>query len=170
MKNKWLLIACYCLTAIVVCTALRIEYLNIKSGYFLPRNEAAVRNWVLPELDEFLERVDDQIYERRQNSAEADAIENNTQIAEVLPGAPYSAAEQRTVESMKNLHASHIYLQWWVRSFGIAQYLLAPAALVAAVICIVAISGWASKSTAALCAGMNGISILLMLTRNYWNA
>ena len=171
MKNKWLLISCYLLTVIVVTTACRIEYLNIKSGYFLPRNPAAVRNWIIPELDEVLERLDYQIYERRQNSAAAEAIENGSSVtAEVSLGAPYSAFEQRTLDSMKNLHTSHSYLQWWVYSFGTAQYLLAPAALIAAIVCCVSLGGWGSKSTAAFCACLNVGSIVLMLTRNYWNA
>ena len=171
MKTKWLLIFCLCLTAIVVCTACRIEYLNIKSGYFLPRHEAAVKNWVIPEIDEVLERLDNLFYERRKNSAAAEAFENgSSETAEITFGAPYSVAEQRSLDSMKNLHASHTYLQWWVGSFGIAQYFLAPAALVIAVFCAVAPTGWVSKSTAGLCAFLNGGSIVLMLTRNYWNA
>ena len=171
MKTKWLLISCLYLTAIVVCTACRIEYLNIKSGYFLPRHEAAVKVWVIPELDEVLERLDHLLYERRQNSAAAEAIENGTAVtAEITLGAPYSAAEQRSLDSMKNLHTSHTYLQWWVGSFGIAQYLLAPAALILAIVCAVVLTGWGSKSFAGLCAFLNGASIVLMLTRNYWYA
>ncbi len=171
MKTKWLLIVCLFFTAIVVCTAGRIEYLNIKSGYFLPRHEAAVRNWVIPELDEVLERLDHVFYERRRNSAAAEAFENGTaETAEITHGPPYSAAEQRSLESMKNLHASHTYLQWWVGSFGIVQYFLAPAALILAIFCSVSLAGWVSKSTAGLCAFLDAASIVLMLTRNYWNA
>lgn len=169
MKSKWLLIICCCLTAVVVCIACRIEYLNIKSDHFLPRHEVAVNSWVVPELDEVLERLDNVIYERRQNVASAEAVEKSTPLTEVSFGAPYSADEQRSVNSMKNLHASHTELRWWVGSFGIAQYLLAPAALIVAIICVVSIAGWGNKSTAALCACLNGISVLLMMTRNYWN-
>jgi hypothetical protein len=171
MKSKWLLISCYLLTIVVVTTACRIEYLNIHSGYFLPRNPATVGNWIIPELDEVLERLDYQIYERRQNFADAEAIENGSSVtAEVSLGAPYSASEQRTLDSMKNLHASHSYLQWWVYSFGTAQYLLAPAALIAAIICCVSLGGWGFRSSAAFCACLNVGSIVLMFTRNYWNA
>ncbi len=170
MKNKLLLISCCCLTAIVVGVAGRIEYLNIKSNHFLPRNEVAVREWVIPELEEVLERLENKIYERRQDAAAAAAHESGSKPAEVVFGPPYSASEQKTLDSMKNLHASHTLLRWWVGSFGIAQYFLAPIALIAAIVCVVAFGGWRTKSTAAFCAGLNGISILLMLTRNYWNA
>ena len=171
MKSKWLLISCCCLTVIVICIAFRIEYLNIKSQFFLPRNDAAYSNWEIPELDLVLERLDNQIYERRQNSAAADAIENGSSvIAEVSLGAPYSEAEQKTLDSMKKLHATHTSLQWWVSSFGIAQHFLAPLALIIAVICAVALAGLSSKSTAALCACLNGLSILRMLALDYWNA
>jgi hypothetical protein len=37
-------------------------------------------------------------------------------------------------------------------------------------VCIVSLSSWLIKSSAAVCAGLNGISIILMLTRNYWSA
>ncbi len=168
MMSKWLLISCYCLTAVVVGVACRIEYLNIESQYFLPRPEASPGGWVIPELDEVLERSDDLIYERRQNFADVEASENGGASAEVLFGAPYTAAEQRTLDSMKKLHASHTTLQWWVSSFGIAQYFVAPAALIVAIICFVSRGNWAAKSSAALCAGLNGIGIVLMLTRNYW--
>ena len=168
--NKWLLISCYCLTALVVAVACRIEYLNVKSSYFLPRHAHGDSAWVIPELDEVMERSEDLIYERRQNSAAAVAIETGEKPAEVTFGAPYTAAEQRTLDSMKNLHASHTELRWWVTSFGIAQYFVAPAALIAAIVCIVSLSSWLIKSSAAVCAGLNGISIILMLTRNYWSA
>ena len=170
MVNKWLLISCCIITAIVVCTACRIEYLNIQSSFFLPRYEVAVKEWVIPELDVVIQRLEDKIYERRQHYAAAVALENGGDPAEVSFGPPYSAAEQRTLDSMKNLHASHINLRWWVHSFGIAQYFIAPIALLVAIICVVAFGGWGTKSTAALCACLNGISISLMLTRNYWNA
>jgi hypothetical protein len=170
MMSKWLLISCYLLTVIVVAVASRIEYLNVKSDFFLPRHAHGGRPWEIPELDLVMERSDDLIYERRQNSAAAVAIENGSKPAEVTFGAPYSAAEQRTLDSMKNLHASHTNLRWWVSSFGIAQYFIAPVALCAAVICIVCLGSWGVKSSAALCAGLNAISIILMLTRNYWFA
>lgn len=166
--NRWLLISCYCLTAVVVAVACRIEYLNVKSNYFLPRHAHGDKPWEIPELDEVMERSEDLIYERRQNSAAAIAMESGTEPAEVTFGAPYSQAEQRTLDSMRNLHASHTNLRWWVNSFGIAQYFIAPAALIAAIVCIVCLGHWAIKSSAALCAGLNGISIVLMLTRNYW--
>ena len=171
MKSNWLLIACYCLTTIVVGVACRIEYLNVKSGYFLPRHELAFRHWVVPELDELIERTDDQIYQRRQNTALAEAMENGDAVpAEVPLGAPYSAKEQKFLDSMKTFHASHKNLQWWVGSFGIAQYFLAPAAFLVAIICAVVVTGWGAKSTAGVCAFLNALSILMMLTRNYWNA
>ncbi len=167
--SKWLLILCYCLTAVVVCIACRIEYLNVESEHFLPRQYAGLESWVIPELDVVLEKSDDLIYERRQNSAAALAMEEGNAPAEVTFGAPYSEAEQRTLDKMKRLHASHTTLQWWVGSFGIAQYFIAPVALIAAIICIVSLSGWTVKSTAALCACLNGVGIILMLTRNYWS-
>lgn len=168
--SKWLLISCYCLTALVVGIACRIEYLNIKSDHFLPRQQHGFKNWVIPDLDVVLERSDDIIYERRQNSAAAAAMENGGEPAKVAFGAPYSAAEQRTLDTMKELHASHTTLRWWVGSFGAAQYFIAPAALLAAVICIVSLGNWAVKSSAALCACLNGVGIILMFTRNYWFA
>jgi hypothetical protein len=171
MQNKWLLTCCCCLTAIVIGIACRIEYLNIKSQFFLPRNHVATINWHIPELEVVLERLDDQIYERRQNSAFAEAIENGSDVlAEVSFGAPYSESEQKTLDSMKKLHATHTNLQWWVGSFGIAQYFLAPLALIIAVFCAVGLSGWGSKSTAVLCACLSCVSILRMLALNYWNA
>lgn len=166
--SKWLLVTCYCLTALVVGVACRIEYLNLKSEHFLPQPLPGIENWIIPELDVVLERSDDLIYERRQNLAAAIAAETGDQQAEVNFGAPYSADEQRRLDNMKVLHASHTNLRWWVTSFGFAQYFIAPVAFIAAVICLVSLSSWPAKSSAALCACLNGICILLMLTRNYW--
>jgi hypothetical protein len=170
MKTKLLLIACFGLTAVVVCIACRIEYLNVQSGYFLPRQYAVETDWVIPEIDVVLERMDDQLFERRQNLAAAVAAENGTnEPTPVSFGAPYSASEQKSVDSLINLHASHSDLQWWVGSFGIAQYFLAPIALIVAIISVVALAGWGYKSIASLCVCLNGASIILMLTRNYWD-
>lgn len=170
MKSKWVLITCCLLTAIVFGVACRIEYLNAKSGYFLPRNNYAFKGWVIPELDEVVKRTEGQIYQRRQNAALAKALENGDDVLPEVPmGAPYSAKEQQSINAMKNFYFSHKNLQWWVSSFGIAQYFLAPAALLIAIVCAVAVNGWRPKSTAGMCAFLNGVSILMMLTRNYWN-
>jgi hypothetical protein len=170
MNTKALLMTCLGLTAIVVCIACRIEYLNVQSGYFLPRHDASDTAWVVPEIGEVLERLDDQFFERRQNLAAVEAAVNGAnEPKSVSIGAPYSASEQRSLDSLKDLHASHSSLLWWVGSFGIAQYFLAPLALIVAIICAVALAGWGYKFAASLCACLNGLSIVLMLTRNYWN-
>jgi len=173
MRSKWLLVCCLALTAFVVFVAIRIELLNIEANYVLPRqqglNEPVLEKWVVPELDEVIERLDEQFYEQRlsiQGLSDADEPER----AVVKYGPPYSPQEERFLTNVKKLHASHSSILWWIKSFGRAQYFLAPAALLIAVFCAVSLSGWLPKSTAGLCAALSSVSILLMLTRSYWLA
>ncbi len=173
MKSKWLLVFCLALTAFVVFVATRIEMLNVEANYVLPRqqglNEPVLEKWVVPELDEVIERLDEQFYEQRLSilglteSAESER-------AEVKYGPPYSPLEEKFLTNVKKLHTSHTSILWWVSSFGRAQYFLAPASLLIAVFCAVSLSGWLPKSTAGLCACLSSVSILLMLTRSYWQA
>lgn len=85
-------------------------------------------------------------------------------------GAPYSEQEQRTIDSLTQLHASHIELRWWVSKFGMVQYILAPATFLLALFCAVSLPGARKKSTAALCAFLCATCIFLMLVRGYWHA
>lgn len=173
MKSKWLLVCCLALTAFVVFVATRIELLNIEANYVLPRqqgiNEPALAKWVVPELDDVIDRLDEQFYEQRLSVLGlSDAAEPDKAV--VKYGPPYSAQEEKFMNNVKKLHSSHSTILWWVKSFGRAQYFLAPAALIIAVFCAVSLSGWLPKSTAGLCAGLSSVSILLMLTRSYWQA
>ncbi len=192
-KSNWLLICCMALTAFVVIIATRIEMLNVEGQYVLPRatgsSSEAVDRWVIPEIDVVIERLDEQFFEQRQHVAAITASEQPTSeqptaeqptseqpataqpIQEVVKyGPPYSAQEEKFITSVKKLHAAHTNILWWLKSFGRAQYFLAPAALFIAVLCAVSLSGWLPKSTAGMCACLNIGSIVLMLTRSYWQS
>lgn len=173
MKSKWPLVCCLALTAFVVFVATRIELLNIEANYVLPRqqalNEPVLEKWVVPELDEVVERLDEQFYEQRLSVLGLTEAAESERAA-VKYGPPYSPQEERFLNNVKKLHASHSSILWWVKSFGRAQYFVAPAALLVAVLCAVTLSGWLPKSTAGLCACLSSVSILLMLTRSYWQA
>ena len=171
--SKWLLIFCLTLTALVVGIAVRIELLNIEGQFVLPRqsvfSDQPVEKWVIPEIDLVVERLDEQFYEQRLNLAGLGAATPEQQ-GQVKYGPPYSPVEENFLTSVKKLHAAHSELLWWLKSFGRAQYFLAPVALIIAVLCAVSLSGWFSKSTDSLCAFLSIASIVLMFTRSYWES
>lgn len=174
--SKWLLVCCLALTAVVVITAARIELLNIEGQQVLPRlagsNSDSSKEWVIPEIEVVIERLDEQFYEQRMNAVGilSEESEDQPQQAQVKYGPPYSPLEQNFLASVTRLHAAHTNLLWWLKSFGRAQYFLAPAALVIAVLCAVSLSGWLKKSTAGMCAVLSIASIVLMFTRSYWES
>ncbi len=184
------LVACLILTAAVVGVTVRIEVLNAQSGYFLPRvrypYSRNITKWELPELEDVVDRIDHQFYERRCAVAVVTAAKTHQDITKVstgltdaetaevtsqIPfGPPYSDVEQRFIDSVKRLHDSHTRLHWWMSFFGRPMYFVGGVTVLFSVLCLVALNGWFHKSTAGLCTCLSIACILVILTRNYWEA
>ncbi len=174
MRAKTVFFSCLTvLTAIVVVSVSRIEYLNAIGGHVLPRHESASGqpgNWELAELSMVLERLDDQFLERREHAAQVDASESRTEPAIPKHGPPYSAAELRSIAATTRQHEVLTKLHWSIRNIGWPQYFLAPAAVLLAAICGL---GWheiGTKVFASFCGGLSCVAFFLVLVRGYWQS
>ncbi len=170
MRAKSLVVSCLVLlTAFVATIALRIEYLNALAGHVFPRHEMAKEydSKGIAKLDVVLERLDRQIFDRREEAAQ---MEDTSKFGNAVPvfGAPYSPIEQRSINNVKNQHGILTQLHWYIDNFGIAQHFLAPAALLMAVVCGLAFTGRPLKLTAGVCGSLSCAAIFLMLVRGYW--
>ena len=169
-----LLICLTLLTALVVLSVCRIEYLNAIGGHVLPRQEMASgqsANWEIAELNVVLGRLDDQFFERREIAVGIDAFENGaTEPSAPKYGAPYSAAEQRSIASVTRQHEVLTKLHWSLRNLGWPQYILAPTALLLAVICGLGWKGIGTRVFASVCSSLCCMAFFLVLVRGYWQA
>jgi hypothetical protein len=174
MGTKSVLLTCMALlTATVVLSVGRIEYLNAVGGHVLPRSERFGQRSVfdIAELDAVLNHMDQKFYDRRIVSAEADAYENGgTEPAAVSRGAPYSKSEQRSIDYVTLQHEVLTKLHWWIKNLGWAQYFIAPIALLASISCGLASKGWPIKALAVTCASLCCYCIFVILVRGYWAA
>lgn len=172
MRLKSILLICAVFfTAIVAFTAFRIEYLNAMGGHVLPLHwsEHTRGKWEIAELNVVLDRLDNQFFERRHGPASL-TNDDGSVPKPVVFGAPYSANEQRSIDSVKVQHDILTKLHWNVSYPGWAQYFLAPAALLMAIICGLCFSGVATKIIAFTCGSMCFVGIFLALVRGYWSA
>ena len=175
VRIKTVLFCCLSILIVfVVFSVCRIEYLNATGGHVLPRHETTQSRpgqWEIADLDVVLNRLDDQFFERRGFAGRIEASENGESVpANPNYGAPYSAAEQRSIASVSQQHDVLSKLHWNVRTIGLPQYFLAPVALILAAICGLGFKGIGTKVFATVCAGLSCLSIFLVLVRGYWNA
>ncbi len=174
MRTSSILLICLAvLTAFVVFSVSRIEYLNAAGGHVLPRHdvEGKPRTWEIAELDTVMNYLDDQFLERRQLAARVDAYDKGeTEPAEVVAGAPYSVSEQRAIDKVVHQHNVLTKLHWSIKNIGWAQYFVAPASLLLAFACGFAMKGWMPKLVSICCACLSCTGIFFVLLRGYWQA
>lgn len=171
--SRLMLLSCFLLTVVAVFIAARIEYLNVHAGYLLPRHPSNIElpAWVVPSDDAAQNFIDTRIYEQREQMAfHLASMDPAAPVPEPTFGPPYSSNEQRFVNVLQHQFTMHAKLHWWVSNFGMAQYALAPLALVVAVSCLVCLASIWIKSAATCCALLNAGCVLLMYTRGYWHA
>lgn len=167
MWTRITLIGCFVLTAIVVFTAVRIEQLNVRSGHLLPRANVDSGDWRVPELQSILSYVDDKIATRRSNEfAYEHPLEPLPEEAAFL-GAPYTEPEQRLFDNSIAQHASHSRLHWWVSTMGVAQYALAPLAVLWAAGNFLGLSKLPLRLLSGACGACAFVAIFLMILRGY---
>ncbi len=174
MRTSSILLTCLAfLTAFVVVSVGRIEYLNSIGGHVLPRHEVEgrPRTWEIANLSAVMSSLDDQFLERRQFAARIDAYDKGeTEVATVVAGKPYSKSEQRAIDKVTVQHDALTKLHWCLKYLGWAQYFVAPAALLMALACFLAIKGWLPKLIAVTCASLCCTGIFFVLLRGYWQA
>jgi len=174
MKTKFIVVGCLLLlTGFVVFSACHIEYLNALGGHVLPRHESdlAEGKWEIAELPVVLGRLDDQFLERRYLAALSQARSNESEPpAEVVPGPPYSASEQRSIDFIKSQHDVLIRLHWATKTLGIAQYFLAPIVLLLAMGYGILVRGIPSKVLTGICGSLSLLAMFLIAVRGYWEA
>jgi len=174
MNTKSMLLACMAfLTAIVVLSVGRIEYLNAAGGHVLPRHlvEGKPRSWNIADLGAIMEDLDQRFLDRRQLAAGVDAYDKGEkEPAAITTGAPYSVSEQRAIDTVTRQHNVLTKLHWSIKNIGLAQYVIAPTALLLCIGVGLAMKGWKIKAFAVGCSILCLASIFLILIREYWYA
>lgn len=168
MWTKITVIGCLLLTAFVVHTALRIEYVNEQMGTFLPRmagfeNEA----WDVPEVDQAMNFVNAQIAKQRANIYVVEHPGEELPPMESFIGEPYNERETSFINRHKRDHATFKELHWWVHGVGALQFGLAPLALVWSLGNLLAIRPALIRALSTACAGLAFYAIYLMILRGY---
>jgi hypothetical protein len=170
--HKLMVWTCVLFTLLAVMVAARIEYLNVHAGYFLPRqpSDLMLPTWRTLSPEDAKEILEGRIYEQREQLNASFAPGDDGPSVAPSYGPPYSDLEKGYMERMLSMHDSHNRLHWWVSTFGVLQYFLAPIALFIAIACVVSVASYWVKSAAGLCALLDTACVLLMLTRGYWHA
>ena len=171
LKTSIWIICLVFLTAIVVFSAGRIEYLNTTGGHVLPRHYADEKmgKWEIAEHNVVMDRLDDQIFRRRQLGSFVINDDDTVRAAPVF-GAPYSTSEQRSINTVTYQHDVLTKLHWNIRTFGLAQYFLAPATLLFAIVYGLSQKKVAAKVIALACGSLCCVGIFLMIVRGYWQS
>lgn len=168
MLTKLTVIGCLLLTALVVHTAVRIEHVNHQMGTFLPRAPGLEQeDWQVPELDQVLKFVNDQIAKQRANVFVMEHPGEEVPPIESFVGEPYNDFESGIIDRNKQGHATFTELHWWVYGFGAVQYCLAPLAFIWSIGNLLAVKKIHIRALSTACAGLAFCAIFLMIFRGY---
>jgi hypothetical protein len=160
------------LTCVVVHTCIRIEVLNARYGYYLPRNDLDRNNpeWRVAALSIVRKSADRMIALERQSEFLQQHPDQPVPDEAAFRGPPYSKAEQEAIDSDVQRSKSNSDLYYSVRGMGLLQYLLAPAALAWSVdLARIRAPRWIRITGIAGCV-LNAICIALMLYRGYFQS
>ncbi|HEY4261366.1 MAG TPA: hypothetical protein VGM98_14460 [Schlesneria sp.] len=172
MKLTSFHVACMILTCIVVHTCVRIEVLNARYGYYLPRTDFGSGNpkWRVADEKLFRLREEMMIARSRQEDYQAAHPDEGFPDESAFKGPPYSVAEQATIDAEVDHNRRNSTLRAWVGSMGLLQYVLAPAALFWSLDIVVSDRLRGRRVVAGLCGLLNLICIALMYYRGYWSS
>ena len=169
MRSRLAIIGCLLLTAVVVHTCVRIEQLNAKNSYYLPRTDFAGGNpkWRYSTIKGTMYGLNNEFAEERMIAFSKSRSERPLPEFQQFIGPPYSENEQRRIDAKLANNSLRNELHDWVESGGLLQYLLAPVAIVWAIMIF-----WSQRSlfsrllsgASAMCAA---VSIGFMLYRGY---
>ena len=172
MKITSFHIGCLILTCVVVHTCVRIEILNARYGYYLPRTDFGSGNPKWRVAADSLARRDFErsiAMERQAKFAEEHPGEPIPEHTEFI-GPPYSASQQTELEAILDQNQRRSALYDWVRGMGLLQYALAPAALFWSVDIARIERSRSGRIAAGFAALLNLICIALMFYRGYFTS
>jgi hypothetical protein len=172
MKLTFFHVGCLILTCIVVHTCVRIEVLNARSGYYLPRTDFGSGNPKWRVAAEKLVRLNEELMIARSRQADFQAAHPDEEISNeaAFKGPPYSPAEQATIDAEVDHNQRNSTLRDWVGGMGLLQYVLAPAALLWSLDIVISDRSRRGRVVAGLCGLLNLICIALMYYRGYWSS
>jgi hypothetical protein len=170
MSSRISIAGCILLTTIIVHTCLRIEVLNARYGYYLPRIDFGGGNskWRTEGTQKMLLKEFDRriAYERLRVYMDSHPDEPVPDL-ERFTGPPYTREQQHSIDAENALKSE---LHSWVDGMGLLQYLLGPFTLVWAIVIFFADRAKATRLPSAVCVVRSVVSIGLMFYRSYFTS
>jgi hypothetical protein len=165
-------LGCFLLTAVVVHTCVRIEVLNARYGYYLPRKDFGSANpkWRVAARIAVLKRLETQIADERLSAYVASHPNEPVPPIEEMTGPPYSEDEQRRIDTELAENALRTELRSWVGGFGLLQYFLAPIGLAWAVAITLAHRSIVVRIATSFLATCSAVAIYLAFHRGYFSS
>lgn len=172
MRRTLPLVGCVFLTLLVAHTCLRIEILNARSGYILPRIYRGFGNpkWRSAARSTAMRGVQGEIaFQRLDAYVAAHPDEPEPDVDQFL-GPPFNEREQAQIVDAIEKNELNSELKDLVGSFGCLQYVLAPAAFVWSVFLSALSNRWLFRVLFGVCAVGNAFSIWVMFDRAYFTS
>jgi hypothetical protein len=172
MQSKLAFVGCLILTVIVVHTCVRIEVLNARYGYYLPRTDFGNGNqkWRVAGRRATMRWLEHKIHMERCAAYAAAHPDDPMDDLERFCGPPYSADEQKMIDTELAENELRAELWSWVASMGILQYILAPLTFAWAVALAVCNRSHLIRMSAIGFAVAAAVSIVLMFHRAYFTS
>lgn len=152
MKRKYRFISCGVLVAMATFICLYVEYYNYRAGGMLPNHDGVKLRYG---VEKFIEP-----HWRRSHGYDDPSL---------LQGRELTAQEQAILaeETIKTRHSNRVVA--CTRSWGLLQYLLAPAALLWSVILLLTTKGLYPRIMALLMSSVSLACLYLLFYRGYFN-
>ena len=170
--SKLKLAACCLLTVTVLHTCLRIEVLNRRNGFFLPRSIPSTGNPKWRVAAEQLNFIDLQraVALDRMNAFIAQHPAEPVPSIEELSGPPYTPSEQAMIDTEMDRNRLNSELRDWVSGMGLIQYLIAPMALLLSINLYCGTGNRTVRLASIACILSNAASLYLMFYRGYFTS
>ena len=164
--------ACCLLTVTVLHTCIRIEVLNRRNEFFLPRSIPSTGN---PKWRVAAEQLNFMALQRtvaldRMDAFIAQYPDEPVPSIEELSGPPYTPSEQAMIDTEMDRNRLNSELRDWVRGMGLLQYLIAPMALALSISLYCGAPTHTVRLASIACIFSNVASLCSMFYRGYFTS